>query len=172
MGSKCGRKAAPQPGLNAAREETYKRIYEEAQSKKMEDQQAEIEQLQEEQKQIARILGCPDTEDGISTPSNLPNVIRDKLGEIEQLQKHAETEYQRGLEEGSSCQAILEIQGRERFLAELKTEQQDEIKRLRDNLLEYGHHQPACINEPKIGRDERCDCGWRQLREATEAKEA
>jgi len=39
---------------------------------------------------------------------------------IERLQEHAESEYQRGLEEGRSCQAILEIQGRERFLAELR----------------------------------------------------
>lgn len=45
---------------------------------------AEIERLQEEQTQIARILRCSDAED-ISTPSNLPNVIRDKVIEIERL---------------------------------------------------------------------------------------
>ncbi len=40
--------------------------------------------------------------------------------EVEQLERKVKEEHQRGLEEGSSCQAILEIQGRERFLAELK----------------------------------------------------
>jgi len=34
-------------------------------------------------------------------------------------EKHAPKEYQRGLDEGSSCQAILEIQGRERFMNSL-----------------------------------------------------
>lgn len=43
-----------------------------------------------------------------------------KADEIKRLKTHVEHEYRRGLEEGSSCQAILEIQGQERFLAELK----------------------------------------------------
>jgi hypothetical protein len=32
------------------------------------------------------------------------------------------SEYERGLEEGTSCQAILEIQGRERFMADYHDE--------------------------------------------------
>jgi len=40
--------------------------------------------------------------------------------EVERLKQHAHAEYQRGLEEGRATQAILEIQGRERFLNELK----------------------------------------------------
>lgn len=43
-------------------------------------------------------------------------------GELVRLREHARAEYQRGLEEGSSCQAILEIQGRERFVQELKAD--------------------------------------------------
>ena len=41
---------------------------------------------------------------------------RSMAAKVPVLQKKAESEYQRGLEEGRSCQAILEIQGRERFM--------------------------------------------------------
>jgi hypothetical protein len=41
---------------------------------------------------------------------------------IEWLEVHAVREYERGVEEGGSCQAIVEIQGRERFLEGLKEE--------------------------------------------------
>lgn len=51
------------------------------------DQQAEIKPLREEQQEIARILQCPDADTGISTPSNLPNLIRDRVFEIQQLRR-------------------------------------------------------------------------------------
>lgn len=60
------------------------------------------------------------TQGGVSDVDRAVRVINKQQAEIERLQVHAESEYRRGLEEGSSCQAILEIQGRERFLKELK----------------------------------------------------
>ncbi len=50
------------------------------------DAKDEVERLQAEQKEIARILHCLDAESGISTPSNLPNLIRDKVAEVKRLQ--------------------------------------------------------------------------------------
>ena len=50
--------------------------------------------------------------------------------EIKRLQERIKAEYQRGVEEGSSCQAILEIQGRERFMEGLKSKSLDEVERL------------------------------------------
>ncbi len=47
----------------------------------------EIERLKKEQHEIALILGCDDIGDGITTPSNLPNVIRDRKLEIERLKQ-------------------------------------------------------------------------------------
>lgn len=44
----------------------------------------EMEALKDEQVYIARILGCPDT-DYITTPSNLPNVIRNLKSESVKL---------------------------------------------------------------------------------------
>ncbi len=54
--------------------------------------------------------------------------------EVDRLIKHAEAEYQRGLEEGSSAQAIQEVQGRERFLADVRAECDQKVERLRKLL--------------------------------------
>lgn len=40
--------------------------------------------------------------------------------EVERLKAHATSEYQRGLDEGNTNQAALEIAGRERFLGDFK----------------------------------------------------
>ena len=42
------------------------------------------------------------------------------VAEIDRLTRFARAEFERGFQEGEAKQAILEIQGRERFLAELK----------------------------------------------------
>ena len=46
-----------------------------------------VERLKKEQFEIAGILKCDDLEEGISTPSNLPNIIRDKVVEIKRLKQ-------------------------------------------------------------------------------------
>ncbi len=56
------------------------------------------------------------------------------LAEIDRLEQQCAAEYQRGLEEGNSNQAILELQGRDRFVRELKIEYQSEIGRLRSEV--------------------------------------
>ena len=49
------------------------------QAKHISKLEAENTRLKKEQMEIATILDCPDRNEGIKTPSNLPNVIRDKV---------------------------------------------------------------------------------------------
>ena len=63
-----------------------------------------------------------------SYPDDLPQSCYakwDKMNaEIAWLKQHAKAEFDRGLKEGESKQAILEIQARERFLEELRAERE------------------------------------------------
>ena len=38
-------------------------------------------------RQIARVLGCKDSEEKIHVPSNLPNIVRDRLSDLAEVQR-------------------------------------------------------------------------------------
>jgi len=77
--------------------------------------------------------------------------IQSLQAKVEQLEKRVEAEYQRGLEEGASGQAIKEIHGRERFLAELKTDQTIEIERLQTSADRLAYTCAQAVMQGTIG---------------------
>jgi len=51
----------------------------------LEDAAQAIEALRDEQRELARVLKCTGLNDAITTPSNIPNVARDRMLEIHRL---------------------------------------------------------------------------------------
>ncbi len=71
-------------------------------------------------------IGChlhaTELKTGITVNLVLTPELQKKLAPLqeEEKKKIADEAFERGVEEGRSCQAILEIQGRDRFIAEQK----------------------------------------------------
>ena len=113
------------------------------------DLKADVEQLREEQKQIARILRCPDAGHVITTPSNLPNVVRDKMAEVERLQSELAEEVpcelcKRPLAEQAGCPVCWSCHCAdvERLQQDL-SRQQTEMARLRRDLADAKRALPV-----------------------------
>lgn len=69
-------------------------------------------------------LCATESKSGTTVNITLTPELQKKLVPLQKAEKKiiADEAFERGVEEGSSCQAILELQGRDRFLAGLKAE--------------------------------------------------
>ncbi len=71
---------------------------------------------------IGYYLHATELKTGITVNIALTPELQKKLAPLQEEEKKqiADEAFEKGVEEGRSCQAILELQGRDKFLAELK----------------------------------------------------
>jgi regulator of replication initiation timing len=100
----------------------------------------------------------------------LEAAMKENDEQIAILTEKLKLEYDRGFDDGETKQAILELQGRDKFLAELKSEDKEKIAALTAEITEYEkwgsevRKESASLHE----WDDRLTAENKRLREALE----